>query len=671
MYDSEVSSSLLISCGVGVSLVASSSAPLDIPDSVCGGAITAALDMFSVICDTAVDAIPVTQRSHSSPWSSLVLMTSRKLRESSLIIINHTGRSQLSMNSFDLINHQESLGFFRIGNDHVLQIVPSELVLLELKTLRKPVNISKFDCSTLQIPRGQVIEKCTQGGFDSTGRDGQLGRACPYFAISSRQDVKIFVFENSSAGPVIREIVSKQLESEVSAIALTPLCSSSGSEFLVAVSTWDSGAVTVIHVRGRSVSGSLPVGRVASYTVVSEFTAFAATPEPECVGEVRERANIRLLHCFSFPSEQPGVALIYIACGSLDGSMTVLRLQHDQKLGQVNNCNDVYREQLCGGIIKFVSHPQDRYQRGSGVSARFIVNGGEGDFLYSYSGAEGWTRVSLCRPSRLCKRACLTSVHSHVGPFCSFRPAVHLASGVDTPPPSDTCAEVRGLTFAWMETTSCAQTDDLMLCVGSPSPSDVVLSTHIQARVGFDFKVVEMVLVAKSRLLLLLWARNGSCHGEFSGSSITRQSCGVTLLDAESLETLWDYDGDASVCLPVGVCECPIPSMGCASQNAFLFSFGLVMTNDTVVCFGGRRVSDNTHVPKLHIDELVRFRSLSGLGMFSMLGAGHMVCADAVSIAVYGWEANDLQDHVGMSITEQSVVVNGTVKVAAILFIFV
>lgn len=653
IYDSEVPNSLLVSCGVGVSLVADVSSPVEIPDMKTEG-----INIFSVICDVAVDAIPVTQRSHSSPWSSLLMMTSRKSRESSLITINHIGRIQLSIDTCDLTSKQETLGFFRIGADHVLQIVPSELVLLNLKTLRKPINTPRYDCIALHLPPDGVIEKCTQGAVYNADCVSGLGRACPYFAISSRNCVKIYCFVTTSNGPLIREIASKRLVSEVSAMSLTSLPASGQSEFIVAISTWDVNEVNVLHIKQSASNGG---GVSSSYEIVNDLT-LAITDTVLHKGRFQEGTNMRLMQCISNPTDLPGSTDIFVACASLSGSLVVLRLQHTTEQ-LIHDKNSDYFDEVPGGIIKVLCHPLENYFLGR-QGACIVVNGGDSDFLYSFDTSRRWTRVALIRPSNLHKRMCLTPVHSHSTSLCSLNPTTGSAMSHTKKTPQDACLGLRGLKFAWIESTPSADMEDfLLLCVGSLSPSDHVLSTHIKARAGLACRVLEMITLAHGKLLLVLWTRNLNPCTQITDLARDLQPSGVTLFDALSLQTLWEYKGKRVSDQPVGLCECPVPPMGSRMQMVFQSCFAVVMGNDTALCFGVSQYCGGTNFANVQITNFVRFSVLSGVACFAMLGSCHMVCADNMYAAVYGWTDVDIQDSIEISIAEQSTIALGTNKV--------
>ena len=61
------------------------------------------LRIFTVISDMPLDIIPITQRSYSNNWSTIVIMTSSSLSESSLFSINHAGKFQAVMEKTDVI----------------------------------------------------------------------------------------------------------------------------------------------------------------------------------------------------------------------------------------------------------------------------------------------------------------------------------------------------------------------------------------------------------------------------------------------------------------------------------------------------------------------------------------------------------------------------------------
>ena len=645
--------------------------PLDVPDCVCNSTGLPSLELYSVICDTPVEAIPVTQRSHSSRWSSLILLSCRVLRESSLFTINHAGKTQLSTSSFDLITHEPTLAFFRIEKDFVVQIVPSGLSLLDIKTLK---TFSRLDSSALHLPRGRFIEKSTQGGHvhhsEPTERPSstQSELARPIFAVSSGNILKVLCTEKTISGHDLRVVASTELEGDIVALAQIKLPSS--ADYVLAVAFWNSNSVSIMRIRKLKEggpSGSYSIVHDRSLTALHDKMSYDTPSAPFCVHN---------LHLF-FSSSDYGSAdpFLHIAYGSTDGRLVIDSSRYTLATGELDGVQSSFMDDVVGGILKFVWHPMASY-------GCLMVNGGDGDFLYvpkSVSPTAAWHRRMLCRPTLMRRRSFMSAIHSFTAPTCALAGATASVSHRSDGGATDDMGPWSILKFIWLETSllstqfypqnaSDGKSEQLLLCAGSLRAGDDVSTVHIFSRCCFQFTILEMRILYEGRLVLLLWTKNGTDTTHLAASPPADGAPsvrGVSLQDATTLKVVWERQGDAVWGHPVAISSCPVPRFDEAHARLWSDAFTVVMSNASAVCYavriggtaGGFRDSTVT------CTELVRCAMLCSTGIFASLGGEYLLCGCNSSLSVYGWKSHDQDKTIEVRFVEESSVIYNSSKV--------
>jgi len=210
--------------------------------------------LFTVISNTPLDIIPITQRSYSNNWSTVVIISSDALGESSLFSINHAGKFQAVMAQTDVVGSEATIALFRIRSQLVVQVTRSCVNLLQLRNFQSSMS-STLSVSSLSFPSGSSIQNVasatahwTLGDEDGSSSkfmntNGQQNASV--FAITSKNKILMMqVIENKSnaKSDTMKEVFTHTMPSDVYSVALSEdLEEVNGEKKLVlCVSTWDS-----------------------------------------------------------------------------------------------------------------------------------------------------------------------------------------------------------------------------------------------------------------------------------------------------------------------------------------------------------------------------------------------------------------------------------------------
>lgn len=185
-------------------------------------ALAQPLSIFSVICDIPLDIIPITQRSYSNNWSTLVIMSSASLSESSLFSINHAGKFQAVMEKTDVIRTEPTLSFFRIRRYLVIQVTKFTINLLQLKNCRHPSPNSStiFPVSSLSFPAGSSIEHVAfQSGSALWTKENKANRHATSNVFDKRKQYNASIFAVTCRNKlVVIQLVESKSKQEKSSV---------------------------------------------------------------------------------------------------------------------------------------------------------------------------------------------------------------------------------------------------------------------------------------------------------------------------------------------------------------------------------------------------------------------------------------------------------------------
>ena len=542
------------------------------------------LRIFTVISDMPLDIIPITQRSYSNNWSTIVIMTSSSLSESSLFSINHAGKFQAVMEKTDVIFTEPTLAFFRIRRQLLIQVTKGTLNLLQLKNCRHPTSGSATTLlvSSLSFPSGSSIQHVAFQSAalwtkesDSCGASANIfNKRSHYnasvFAVSSRNKLVLIQLvegkskleKSNSANDdkeypcTMQEVFSHTMSSDIHALALSENRDEVHGEkkLLLAVTHWDScrsvqilsvllsrGSCCILSIVNSSDMQLTPslrdrhTGNEAIGALPFQFVHVCPTLRPQNVTQ-RERC--------------------YVVGGCVDGHLVIFEYEYlpDSCLWKEMQ---QWSSLVQGGILNVSLlnfYDKEQYHFESSLTATasdrrhsnrevpsntnsnilhvsaFIVNGRDGDFVYRFKLSTGDMKHSsqLCSDIQVTRALRQSKGRSQL---CAVHP-LYLSRSLKRPVQNDNAPtsdneHVYIDNYLWLASTR--DTDH------STDPKDSSSSQHMSLCIGsksiYHNSSLAVVSVATKgrrvsfRILNMIYLNNPtSCNGTHSNSSRQRKA---------------------------------------------------------------------------------------------------------------------------------------------------
>lgn len=570
--------------------------PLDVGSSL------SSLQIFTVVSDVPLDVIPITQRSYSNIWSTAVIMSSSALSESSFFTVNYAGKFQAVIAKTGIIRSEATLAFFRIRRQLVVQVTPSTINVLLLKSFQATdESISRIAVSSLSFPPGSTAQHVAypatpwitgDGGGDSAPSSTSFNKRsqynCSVFAVSSRDKFvliqlvkmkcKVKTTEKNSCDDdqeclcAAKEVFSHTLSSDIYSMALSEVTGVENSNaegekrLVLAISLWSCRRsvqlISLLLVKGSccilSIVNSSDMR--LSHHLCDKYKGI------ESAGFLPFK-YLRVCHTVRASQDER----CYVVGGCMDGVIVVFDYEYRQDTcvwSEVNQWSSFVKGGIRDILLlsffnrdQYVLESQDNNDRDSADTlhaSAFIVNGRDADFMYRFKlYADKTSSSHLCSSVQFSR---LIRPSSHRGQICEVHP-FYLPFKKNAVVAQNNEVYCFVDNFLWV--TGAAENGDTssdgpeclpILCIGSKcthhtSPAPVTVATKCRR---LSFRVLKMIYLNCSTPLSAGTAGRGDrkTYALVMYSSLHHVSIpgdnpdaivGVLILDCDTLSTEWEY----------------------------------------------------------------------------------------------------------------------------------
>ena len=554
--------------------------PLDISD------VSNSLQVFTAVCDIPLDITPITQRSYSSVWNTLVIMSSKTLSESSIFTINHSGKFQEVMAKTDISDAEATLAFFRIRQKLVIHATKSKITLLQLKNLRKASSSTVLAACDTSLSPYVHFEKVAFSGvqWQHCGVSKPYNKKLNVFVVSSgkkfcviqvapdKLKIKKFKANDEDDYSDMREFFSHSMNDDIFAISLLEGSENDNGEkrLALAVSTWNSRhsvqVVSLLMTNGaccitsitNSVDMQLSPHLRDSYTGNEAISAF-----PFCTLHIIPTLTQEAVRC----------ERCCVLGGCHDGDVVIFEYEYlkDSCLWrEVNQWSFL----VAGGIkdismLNFYSKinygaEQESKQRASNdkkiestaLSAiAFIVNGNQADFIIKFLTFAGDEESKVQSDVEIVRILRQSSFRSHIRPIHPYSVSKCQSTLNVKEPETNVLVD----NFLWVSLTNenslFIENESVnhaySLCIGCKTIHHqlIPLSTVAVATVGkrLPYRVLKMIKLNNSQDSAG-YKRNNNYSlllCSHAGGGEQNNAIGVKVIDCTTLSTVWNYSAVA------------------------------------------------------------------------------------------------------------------------------
>jgi hypothetical protein len=556
------------------------------------------LRIFTVISDIPLDVIPITQRSYSNNWSTVVIMSSDALKESSLFSINHSGKFQAVMEKTDVIHTEATLSFFRIKRHLVIQVTKTTINLLQLKNFRNTESEPSLPVSSLSLPPGSSIQNTAfqtalWSKRDANGTDSSYvfnKRNSSMFAVTSRNKVILIQLVENKSKTVrsnkhnekelpcsMKEVFSHTMSSDIFSLSLSEDSAATGGEkmLVLAVSCWDSRRSLQL------ISLLLSNGACCILSIINCADMQLTPPlrdmytDNEAIGDqpfkcLHVRPTLRV--CGAVTQER-----CCVVGGCMDGHLVIFEFEYLKDSCVWKEINQ-WSSYVKGGIqdislLNFVNEDQCNVESLDSATpelrldnilhkSAFIVNGDNSDLLYNFKISEDRGSCQISSSLQISRALRQSKYRSQI---CSIHP-LHLSRNSqhkNTDGQATDNEYVYVDNYLWIATTmedgytaGKTEEDYLSLCIGSKSVYHHLLSSPVTVATKcrhVAFRILNMIYlnnptssqgnssrnISRRAYVLIMYSSRSPTRAPSQDTHNIR--IGVQVLDCATLSTIWEY----------------------------------------------------------------------------------------------------------------------------------